>query len=50
MIRVIEFVIEKVYGVKFWIVDGKEYIDFVLGVVVNVVGYMYEKMVEVIKK
>lgn len=43
-------VFKKGRGMKIWSVDGKEYLDFVGGIAVNVLGHCHEKVVIAIQK
>lgn len=48
--RVTELIIDRGKGARFWTKDGEEYIDFVSGVAVNVLGHSHEKIVHAIKQ
>lgn len=43
-------VLRKGRGVKVWDVDGKEYLDFLAGIAVNVLGHCHRKVVMAIQK
>lgn len=43
-------VLRKGRGVKVWSTDGKEYLDFVAGIAVNVLGHCHPKVVVAIQK
>jgi predicted acetylornithine/succinylornithine family transaminase len=43
-------VFKKGRGMKIWSVDGKEYLDFVGGIAVNILGHCHEKVVIAIQK
>lgn len=43
-------VLRKGRGIKVWDIDGKEYLDFVAGIAVNVLGHCHPKVVVAIQK